>query len=136
MNRRFVLDTNVIISAVLRPQSKPNFAFRKAQQLGIILVSPPTWLELETVLSRPKFNRYITPEERQAFLLDFSQTVELILETNFTTNECRDPKDNKYLELAVNGKAECIITGDQDLLILHSFQSVDIITVAEFMLRN
>ncbi len=60
MTRRFVIDTNIIISSVLSPKSKPNTAFKKAQQLGIIIVSPATWQELETVLFRPKFERYIT----------------------------------------------------------------------------
>ena len=133
MNRRFIFDTNVIVSAVLRPQSQPNVALKKAQNLGTLLVSPNTWLELETVLSRPKFNRYITLEERQNFLLDFSQTVELILTDSFSTKECRDPKDNQYLELAVNGQAECLITGDQDLLILNPFRGISIISIWEFM---
>ncbi len=48
-------------------------------------------------------------------------------------NECRDPKDNKYLELAVSGKAECIITGDEDLLVLHPFRQIDILTVQNFL---
>lgn len=133
MNRRFIFDTNVIVSAVLRPQSQPNVALKKAQNLGTLLVSPNTWLELETVLSRPKFNRYITLEERQNFLLDFSQTVELILTDSFSTKECRDPKDNQYLELAVNGQAECLITGDQDLLILNPFRGISILSIWEFM---
>lgn len=133
MNRRFIFDTNVIVSAVLRPQSQPNVALKKAQNLGTLLVSPNTWLELETVLSRPKFNCYITLEERQNFLLDFSQTVELILTDSFSTKECRDPKDNQYLELAVNGQAECLITGDQDLLILNPFRGISIISIWEFM---
>lgn len=136
INRRFVLDTNIIISSVLLPNSKPNTALKKAQQLGIIIVSPATWQELEAVLFRPKFNRYITVEERQKFLLDLSQTVEYILEMSFTTDICRDPKDNKYLELAVNGQAESLITGDQDLLILHPFQSTNIVTVNDFLLSN
>lgn len=79
MNRRFVLDTNIIISSVLSPNSKPNMALKKAQHLGIIIVSPATWQELETVLFRPKFDPYITLEERQQFLLGLSQTVEFIL---------------------------------------------------------
>ena len=133
MNRRFIFDTNVIVSAVLRPQSQPNVALKKAQNVGTLLVSPNTWLELETVLSRPKFNRYITLEERQNFLLDFSQTVELILTDSFSTKECRDPKDNQYLELAVNGQAECLITGDQDLLILNPFRGILILSIGEFM---
>ena len=136
MNRRFVLDTNIIISSVLFPKSKPNTALKKAQNLGIIVVSPETWQELETVLFRPKFDQYITFEERRQFLLDLSQTVEFILEMSFVTDICRDSKDNKYLELAVSGKAESIITGDKDLLILHPFQSINIVTVNDFLLGN
>jgi putative PIN family toxin of toxin-antitoxin system len=133
MNKRFVLDTNVIVRAVLQPKSNPYQAIKKAQKLGIILVSPVTWAELETVIFRSKFDKYISIDDRQEFLLDLSRVLELILETNFTTNACRDTKDNKYLELAVNGKAERIITGDKDLLVLNPFQSIDIITVEKFI---
>jgi putative PIN family toxin of toxin-antitoxin system len=136
MTKRFVVDTNIIISSVLSPKSKPNTAFKKAQQLGIIIVSPATWQELENVLLRPKFDRYISLEERQQFLLDFSETVEFILNMEFRTDICRDPKDNKYLELAVNGQAESIITGDQDLLILHPFLSINIVTVNDFLFNK
>lgn len=109
---------------------------KKLNSLGTIIVSPATWQELESVLFRPKFDRYITLEEREQFLLDLSQTVEFILKMDFMTDICRDPKDNKYLELAVNGQAESIITGDQDLLILHPFQSIKIVTVHDFLLSN
>jgi uncharacterized protein len=51
-------------------------------------------------------------------------------------DECRDPKDNKYLELVVSGNAECIITGDQDLLVLNPFRRIDILTVQEFLGKN
>lgn len=106
-----MFDVNVIISAVLLPGSKPESALRKAQDLGELLVSESIWLELEQVLARPKFNRYITLEERNEFLVDLSETVQFIKVTE-QINECRDPKDNKYLELAVSGKAECIVTGE------------------------
>jgi len=90
-------------------QSKPEHALRKTQDLGDLLVSEPVWLELGQVLARPKFNRYITPEERNKFLMDWSETIQFINVTE-QINECREPKDNKYLELAVSGKAECIVT--------------------------
>ncbi|MDV3002889.1 MAG: hypothetical protein N5P05_004544 (plasmid) [Chroococcopsis gigantea SAG 12.99] len=131
--RRFVLDTNIIISAVLRPGNKPDLALKKAQEDGTILMSPSTWLELENVLARPKFERYITLDERQEFLGNFSETVELIVDVTEVIEECRDPKDNKYLELAVSGGAECILTGDEDLLVLHPFRGIDILTVQEFL---
>ncbi|MBR8839252.1 MAG: putative toxin-antitoxin system toxin component, PIN family [Stigonema ocellatum SAG 48.90 = DSM 106950] len=130
--RRFVCDVNVIISAVLLPGSKPDRALIKAQDLGDLLVSESIWVELEQVLARPKFNRYTTPEERNNFLVDLSKTVQFI-ETTEQINECRDPKDNKYLELAVSGKAECIVTGDDDLLVLNPFRGIEILTVQEFL---
>ncbi|MCC5603723.1 putative toxin-antitoxin system toxin component, PIN family [Nostoc favosum] len=133
--RRFVCDVNVIISAVLLPGSKPDRALRKAQDLGELLVSESIWLELEQVLARPKFNRYTTPEERNDFLVDLSETVQFIKVTE-QINECRDPKDNKYLELAVGGKAECIMTGDDDLLMLNPWRGIEILTVQEFLTKN
>nr|MCM0591531.1 putative toxin-antitoxin system toxin component, PIN family [Gloeotrichia echinulata DEX184] len=133
--RRFVCDVNVIISAVLIPGNKPDRALRQAQDLGQLLVSESIWLELEQVLARPKFNRYITPEERNDFLVDLSETVQFIDVTE-QINECRDPKDNKYLELALSGQAECIITGDDDLLVLNPWMGVEILNVEEFLAKN
>ncbi|MFW9264175.1 putative toxin-antitoxin system toxin component, PIN family [Nostoc sp. CALU 546] len=133
--RRFVCDVNVIISAVLLPGSKPDRALTKAQDLGELLVSESIWLELEQVFARPKFNRYTTPEERNDFLVDLSETVQFIKVTE-QINECRDPKDNKYLELAVSGKAECIVTGDDDLLVLNPWRGIEILTVQEFLAKN
>ncbi|BAB76651.1 putative toxin-antitoxin system toxin component, PIN family [Anabaena sp. FACHB-709] len=130
-----MFDVNVIISAVLLPGSKPESALRKAQDLGELLVSESIWLELEQVLARPKFNRYITLEERNEFLVDLSETVQFIKVTE-QINECRDPKDNKYLELAVSGKAECIVTGDDDLLVLNPWRDIEILTVQEFLEKN
>ncbi|MEA5505866.1 putative toxin-antitoxin system toxin component, PIN family [Halotia wernerae UHCC 0503] len=130
--RGFVCDVNVIISAVLLPGSKPDYALRKAQDLGELLISESIWLELEQVLARPKFNRYTTPEERNNFLVDFSKTVQFI-KVSEEINECRDPKDNKYLELAVSGKAECIVTGDNDLLVLNPWRGIEIMTIQEFL---
>ncbi|MGF1934667.1 MAG: putative toxin-antitoxin system toxin component, PIN family [Nostoc sp. ChiQUE02] len=81
-------------------------------------MSESIWVELEQVLAQPKFNRYTTSEERNDFLVDLPETVQFIKVTE-QINECREPKDNKYLELAVTGKAECILTGDDDLLVLN-----------------
>ena len=130
--QRFVLDANVIISALLFKKSLPRQALDKARKQGIVLMSRPIWSEINKVLARPKFDKYISLQERQLFLLAFEQTVRFI-EIQETINACRDPKDDKYLELAVNGKAECIVTGDQDLLILHPFREIPIITVAQFL---
>jgi hypothetical protein len=133
--QRFVLDANVIISALLFKKSLPRQALDKARKQGIVLMSRSIWLEINEVLARAKFDKYISIKERQLFLLAFEQTVRFI-EIQETINACRDPKDNKYLELAVSGKAECIVSGDRNLLILHPFQGISIITVAQFINNN
>jgi putative PIN family toxin of toxin-antitoxin system len=130
--RRFILDANVIISALLFKKSLPRQALDKARKQGIVLMSQSIWSEISEVVARPKFDKYLSSQERQLFLLVFEQAVRFV-DIKETINACRDPKDDKYLELAVNGKAECIVTGDQDLLILDPFREISIITVAQFL---
>jgi uncharacterized protein len=131
-NRRFVFDTNVLISAFLFSQSKPRQALVKATVIGVIVLSNSVLSELEEVLYRPKFDRYLTKERRQEFLEDLTENAQFIDVTE-QINECRDPKDNKYLELALSGQAECIVTGDDDLLVLNPWRGIEILTVQEFL---
>ena len=112
--------------------SKPSKAFDIGIKHGVILFSSSTLAELEEVLSRNKFDQYISHEERKQFLASFilnSAPVEI----NETISECRDPKDNKFLELAVCGKADFIISGDEDLLVLNPFRNIRIITPDSFL---
>ncbi|MBS3025723.1 MAG: putative toxin-antitoxin system toxin component, PIN family [Dolichospermum sp. DET50] len=134
MNRKqyLVLDTNILVSAVLSKTSKARQALDKAQDIGKILMSSSVLLEIEEVLFRPKFDKYVTTIERRFFLSNFLKTVEFV-EVGEIINICRDPKDDKILALALNGKADYIITGDQDLLVLKLFESVQIITIDEFL---
>ncbi|WP_414515416.1 putative toxin-antitoxin system toxin component, PIN family [Nostoc sp. PCC 9305] len=131
-NRWFVFDTNVLISAFLFSQSKPRQALDQALDIGVIVLSDSVLSELQEVLYRPKFDRYLTQERRQDFLkylTENSQFIDVIEQIY----ECRDPKDNKYLELAVSAKAECIVTGDDDLLALNPWRGIEILTVQEFL---
>ena len=129
---RLVFDTNTLISHLLLPSSLPAQAVRKGLHQGQILVSDETMGELADVLVRPKFDRYISIEDRQTFFRVFGRVVENVhIIRNIQV--CRDPKDNKFLELAVDGRATCIITGDQDLLILHPFNSIPIITPQSYL---
>ena len=130
----FVVDTNVIVSALLFKRSIPFQAVKIAEK-GIILHSESTLAELREVFNRRKFDKYLQIEERQKFLIKFFDTSRRIL-IQETISICRDAKYNKFLELAVNGDAKFIITGDQDLLILNPFRGINIITpellVSEF----
>jgi uncharacterized protein len=133
MNKiRVVLDSNVILSAALFKKSAPRQALDKALAIGQILISTPTLAELEDIFNRPKFDKYISKSARTEFLNDLIQIVENV-EIIQSIRACRDRKDDKILELAVNGKAEYIITGDRDLLILNPFQNIAIISIQDFL---
>ena len=132
LERLFVLDTNIIISAALIKEGKARQALDKAQASGIVLISVPVLSELEEVLARPKFDNYVTAVERKLFLAGFVKTVKFV-EVEEKIEACRDPKDDKYLELAVSGNATCIVSGDADLLVLNPFQDIPILTVQEFL---
>jgi putative PIN family toxin of toxin-antitoxin system len=129
---RTVIDTGVAVSAVLLPTSVPRRAFDAALARGKLLVSEATVAELDEVLRRPKFDKYVSEEKRLEFLVALVQQAELVEITESVT-ACRDAKDNKFLELAVCGQATCILTGDQDLLVLNPFRNIPILTPAQFL---
>ncbi len=83
--------------------------------------------ELAETLARPKFDPYVSRPDRQKFFELFARVAEWVPVTT-TIRRCRDPKDDKFLGLAVDGKADWIITGDKDLLALSPFQSISMLT--------
>ena len=129
---RTVIDTSVVVSAVLLPRSVPRQAFDAAASRGKLLVSEATVAELDEVLRRPKFDKYIPEEKRLVFLAALVREAEQVEVTGVIT-ACRDAKDNKFLELAVSGRASHIITGDSDLLALHPFQGIAVVTPQTFL---
>jgi putative PIN family toxin of toxin-antitoxin system len=130
--QRLVLDTNALVSRLLLPASIPAQAARKAIDSGQLLISEATMLELVEVLGRPKFDRYISLADRQQFLQLLGRIAELVPVIH-TVRACRDPKDDKFLEAALNGNASLIVTGDADLLVLHPFQDIAILTPATYL---
>ncbi len=129
---RYVLDSNVLVSAALFQHGKPALAVQAALDEGEILVSEEIVRELNDVLSREKFARYISEEDRARFLESLLGEARLIV-IDEPINACRDPKDNKYLEAAVSGDAVCIVSGDEDLLVLHPFRGIPILRPHEFL---
>jgi putative PIN family toxin of toxin-antitoxin system len=128
----WVLDTNTLLSALFNENSTPGIALKKARQNGTLLVSAETASEYFTVFSRNKFERYVSLETRIAFIENIISNA-LYVEPVVKVAVCRDPKDNKFLELAVTAEASCIISGDQDLLMLNPFNGIPIVTAAEFL---
>ena len=88
--------------------------------------------ELADVLALPNFDRYISLEDRQQFLRLLGHIAEMVPIT-YTVRACRDSRDDKFLELAVNGSADLLITGDRDLLALNPFRGIPIIRPADFL---
>ena len=129
---RFVFDANVMVSALLFNDSVPGRAFSRARSHGTILVSGASLTELRRVLRRDRFDRYVTSEERDEFLAALIRESEAI-EITEKVRVCRDPDDDRILELAINGRATCIVTGDADLLVLHPFRNVEIVTPSQFI---
>lgn len=91
--------------------------------------------ELQAVLSRPKFDRYVTREEREQFLAALLHEAVLV-EVTAQVQVCRDPKDDQVLDAAINGQATCIITGDADLLALHPFRGISILSPGDFLIAH
>ena len=130
--KRFVFDTNVVVSALLTKKSVARDVLDKARGLGEILLSPAVIEELVDVLGRPEFNRYIDEEDRIGFL-NLLVKESTLVEITEKIKECRDPKDDKFLELAVSGKADFIISGDGDLQVLNPFRRIKIISPRDFL---
>ena len=97
---RVVIDTNALVSRLLLPGSIPGQAVRKAVAEAQLLASDDTIIELADVLARKKFDPYMTVEERQEFLRLFDRIAERVPIVHIV-RACRDPKDDKFLELAV-----------------------------------
>ena len=129
---RLVVDTNVLISRLLAPDSAPGRAVSQAVHNGRLLASESTLEELADVLGRSKFDPYLRLDERQQFLRLLARIVEMPPITH-RFSVCRDASDNKFLDLAVSGAADVIVTGDRDLLDLHPFEQIPILTPAAFL---
>ena len=131
---RIVVDTNDFVSAVLKLNSLPFLVVRWIDEHGGLLKSVATEREILNVLSRPQIAAVTIP----AFHDDLAELLaraELVAITERIT-ACRDPHDDKFLELAVNGHADLIVSGDADLLTLNPFRDIPILTPATFMQRT
>lgn len=127
-----MLDTNVIVSGYLFEESKPGQVLIEVLERGTLLLSREVSEELIEVLGRRKFDRYVKQETRARFLANLFQQAEYI-EIKQPVHECRDPGDDKFLELALNGSADVIVSGDDDLLVLAEIRGIPIRTPDEFL---
>lgn len=133
-DRKLVIDTNLWISRLLMPGGTAARAVDHGLSGGIPLMSEETLTELSDALSRTRFDRYVSREDRQHFLRLLGGIVRVISVTQRIA-ACRDPKDDKFLDVALSGEAQTILTGDHDLLELHPFHGIEILTPAAFLSR-
>jgi len=116
----------------LLPQSKPRRAFDAAIDRGKILLSFASLAELFEVLSRKPFRQYVDEEDVRRFVAALTREAEWV-EIGERIQACRDPRDDKFLELAVSGHATHLVTGDSDLLTLHPFRGIQIVPPQSFL---
>lgn len=139
MSRRVVLDTSTLVSAALRIGSLPHQALLQALGAWDICASEDTLSELELVLSRRKFDRYLERILRQEFIELIRRHVYLFSvrdeDTKTIKPPCRDPKDNKFLALALIAQADVIVSSDEDLLALNPWHEIPVVTPAQFLSR-
>jgi putative PIN family toxin of toxin-antitoxin system len=129
---RVVFDTNVLISALLLPDSKPRHALDLALRKAKVLLSFAVLAELYEVLSRKQFRRYIAEEDIRTFVATFTREAQWV-DVDVQIRACRDSKDDKFLELAISGLATHVVTGDSDLLALNPFRGIQIISPQAFL---
>ena len=137
---RVVFDTSTLVSAALRVGSTPHQALMQAIALGDVCVSAATLAELEQVLARPKFDRYQPQDVRRAFV-DLLRKLALLVPVSAMDEAsvipaCRDPKDNPFLALVLACEADVLVSSDADLLVLHPWRGVPILTPGVYLLSN
>jgi putative PIN family toxin of toxin-antitoxin system len=129
---RIVIDTNILISGLLSTTSPPAKALERAVTIGRLVATKETLRELIDKLSSSKFDRYVTRAQRDELLIRLAPVMDIV-EVLQPIQASRDPKDDKFLEAAVNGRASVIVTGDRDLLELHQFRGVESVTAAQYL---
>lgn len=134
---RAVVDTGVLVSALIHRQGTTGAVLLALRDGKFnIIYTTDLLLEIVVILSREKFHdKYnIQPDDISALINLIRLRGELVIPRQ-SVNACRDPKDNKFLEAALVGAADCIVSGDGDLLDMVNFQGIPILTPAVFISR-
>ena len=135
---RVVVDTNVLISALIRQQGGAGQVLRRVQDKRFTLIyTIPLLIELVEVLNRPTiYNKYHLQSDDIVALINLIRLRGELVSPHHQVDICRDPKDYHILEAAIDGQADTIVSGDADLLELKAFESIPILSVTEFLTRS
>jgi putative PIN family toxin of toxin-antitoxin system len=131
---KIVIDASSLVGALLKQGSVPEQALLLARASGTLCLSAAVDAEIRTVFARDKFRRYLT-EGRIDHVLGLLAAAALFASPSGSVTDCCDAKDNMYLELALAAGAHVIISSDEDLLTLHPWRGIDILTPAAFVAR-
>ena len=121
-----VFDASTLISAALKSDSIPERALLRAAEIDVLALSAEVDTEIAEVLARPKFTRAVSEARRRDFLTSL-RAAAFWFEPTLHVKECRDAKDDKYLELALAAGAETFVSSDRDLLLLNPWRGVRIL---------
>ncbi len=127
-----VFDVSTLVGAAIRRDSVPELALQHALSHDQVAVSEAMLAELIDVLARPRLTRFLDPDLRDDVLSRVHAFGILFVPTEAVT-DCRDAKDNKYLDLALASAADGIVSSDGDLLVLHPWRGVRILRPAEYL---
>lgn len=127
-----VFDASAVVSAALRQDSVPERALLRAEATDLFALSIAVEAEIVEVLGRPRFARSVTAARRKRILDTLCDAAVWFIPTERVT-DCRDAKDNKYLELALASGAGTLVSGDADLLVLHPWRGVRVLRPAEYL---
>lgn len=129
---RVVIDTNVWVSRLLLAGSVSARAVDAALTRCEVVVSEASVEELADVLSRDKFDRYVSLQDREEFLRRLLQVTTMVAVLSEITDS-RDPKDNRFLALALDSESSCIVSGDDHLLSLTPWRGIEIVSPGAFL---
>lgn len=123
-----VVDTNVLISAALSPDGAPARLLRRLHRESRLVFAPATFAELETRLWKPKFDSWLSIEERQQYLRIYSSIANWLDDAAARQQWSRDRNDDMFIDLARRAGASRLISGDDDLLCLDPLGDLRILT--------
>ncbi len=135
MQLKLVIDTNTLVSAFFWEGNEAELLRKIEQGEAKIYITSKILKEVEEVIKRPKFdqvmkNAGLIPNQIMQKIVSLSH---LVIAPKLNIKVCRDEKDNKFLECAVNAKADYIVSGDEDLLSLKEYKGMPIIRASRML---